>query len=295
MPKKTQFAFLIGVLAFALQVRAADPQAKKWLEEPVFRIAKNIDQRAIDDKPAHPLDAALKIAYDGLKRVRTEIDDCTVLMIKRERIDGKLGESQYMFTKVRERKVDQNGKVIVPLSVYTKFLKPRNLRGQEAIWVEGKNSENKLVAHASPTKFIQKRFTVWLDPDGKRATAGSKYRIYNAGLENFVLQMIEIAERDRNYGECKVNFYKNAAINDRVCTLIEVIHPHRRNHFTFHIARIYIDDKLGVPIRYASWGWPANSGGKPILQEEVTYLNIKVNVGLKDKDFDHNNPDYAFP
>ena len=63
MPKKTQFAFLIGVLAFALQVRAADPQAKKRLEEPLFRVAKTIDQQAVDNKPAHPLDAALKVAY----------------------------------------------------------------------------------------------------------------------------------------------------------------------------------------------------------------------------------------
>ena len=63
----------------------------------------------------------------------------------------------------------------------------------------------------------------------------------------------------------------------------------------YHIAHIYIDDEIGVPIRYSSWGWPKTAGGKPILLEEYTYVNIKVNVGLKDKDFDHNNPEYAFP
>jgi hypothetical protein len=27
--------------------------------------------------------------------------------------------------------------------------------------------------------------------------------------------------------------------------------------------------------------------------EEYTYVNMKVNVGLKDIDFDHTNPEYA--
>ena len=79
------------------------------------------------------------------------------------------------------------------------------------------------------------------------------------------------------------------------CTLLEVVHPVQRPHFDFHIARIYIDDELRIPIRFASWEWPAVAGGSPQLLEEFTYLNIKLNVGLTDLDFDSGNPNYAYP
>ena len=49
-----------------------------------------------------------------------------------------------------------------------------------------------------------------------------------------------------------------------------------------------------MPIYYASWSWPAPSSAEPILEEEYTYRNVKVNVGLDDQDFDIDNPDYRF-
>ena len=75
--------------------------------------------------------------------------------------------------------------------------------------------------------------------------------------------------------------------------MIEVRHPVKRPHFDFHIATIFIDHELNVPIRYASYSWPTEEGGEPVLLEEYTYLDVKLNVGLTDADFD---PDeYDFP
>ena len=80
-----------------------------------------------------------------------------------------------------------------------------------------------------------------------------------------------------------------------MCTLIEVRHPQPRPYFDFHIAHIFIDDELDIPIRYAAYSWPATAGGEPILEEEYTYLDVKVNVGLTELDFDADNPAYEFP
>ena len=55
-----------------------------------------------------------------------------------------------------------------------------------------------------------------------------------------------------------------------------------------------MDDELQLPIRYASYDWPAAPGQEPPLLEEYTYLNMKVNVGLTDADFDRGNKDYGF-
>ena len=57
---------------------------------------------------------------------------------------------------------------------------------------------------------------------------------------------------------------------------------------------MFIDKELNVPIRYAAYGWPEKKGGKPTLEEEYTYLNMKLNVGLTDADFNHENPKYNY-
>jgi hypothetical protein len=74
-------------------------------------------------------------------------------------------------------------------------------------------------------------------------------------------------------------------INGRGCTLLEVIHPTPRPHFDFNIARVYIDDELSLPVRYEAYSWPTQPGGKPELLECYTYLNLKINIGLQEKNF----------
>ena len=55
-----------------------------------------------------------------------------------------------------------------------------------------------------------------------------------------------------------------------------------------------MDDELHVPIRFAAYSWPETKDGKPVLQEEYTYRQVSLNVGLSDADFDPKNPAYGF-
>jgi hypothetical protein len=91
-----------------------------------------------------------------------------------------------------------------------------------------------------------------------------------------------------------VKYYVGAKVNDRVCTVIEVSHPVRRRDDGFYFARLFVDDELQLPIRYAAYDWPAQEEGQPRLVEEYTYLDLKLNVGLTDRDFDHRNESYGF-
>ena len=77
-------------------------------------------------------------------------------------------------------------------------------------------------------------------------------------------------------------------------TCIQVVHPVPRKNFTFNVARVYVDDELNLPVRYESYDWPDKPGGKPILLEEYTYTDIKMNNGFSDMDFSENNPKYHF-
>ena len=47
-------------------------------------------------------------------------------------------------------------------------------------------------------------------------------------------------------------------------------------------------------MRYVAYHWPAAEKAAPPVMEEYTYVNVKVNVGLTDKDFDPENPEYKF-
>jgi hypothetical protein len=91
-----------------------------------------------------------------------------------------------------------------------------------------------------------------------------------------------------------VRFFSGARINDCPCTWFEVVHPAQRSFFRFHLARIFVDDRLNIPIRYEAYAWPDTPGGSPELIEEYTYLDLKLNNAFSDEDFSIWNPAYHF-
>jgi hypothetical protein len=231
---------------------------------------------------AHPLQPALEIAQKGLAGIRANIQDYSATVVKRERIDGKLGEHEYMFAKIRQQ----------PFSVYLYFLGPDSVKGQEVIYVDGRNDGNMLAHAGSGVRAMMG--TVSLKPQSMLAMQGNRYPITELGVENLTRRLVEVAEHDKQFGECEVNFYPNAKVNGRICTCIQVVHPVPRRNFRFHLARVFIDDELTIPIRYEAYDWPQQPGGQPVLMEEYTYMNVKTNNGFTDADFDPANAAYKF-
>ena len=233
----------------------------------------------------HPLMPALRWARDGIGNIE-KIQDYSATMVKRERISGKVGETEYMFVKIRHR----------PLSVYVYFLGPTALKGREVIYVKGQRNGN-MLAH---TTGVQGKLlgVLELAPTGLIAMRGQRYPLTEIGVLNMTSRLIEVAEQDIKYGECEVKIFKGAEIkggkSSRICTCIQVVHPVPRRNFLFHLARIFVDDELNIPIRYESYDWPAKPGGPPQLLEEYTFLNLKLNNGFTDADFDVRNPNYKF-
>jgi hypothetical protein len=228
----------------------------------------------------HPLMPVLRWAYSGMENIE-RIRDYSTTVAKRERIGGRLLDYQYMFVKLRQK----------PFSVYMYFLGPPELKGQEVIYVEGQNN-GKLWAHG--VGFEAHFGTVSLKPDGFVAMKNQRYPLTELGILNMTRRLVEVGEDNKHYGECEVKFYEGAKINGRVCTMIEVVHPVPRRNFLFNVARIFVDKELNLPIRYESYDWPREPGGSPELIEEYTYLNLKLNNGFTDADFNIKNPNYKF-
>lgn len=251
---------------------------------------RGVENGGAENGDSHPLDPALTLARRGLDKIRTDIQDYTCYMVKRERVNGRLSQKETMYVKIRNRRQAARGDN-TPFSIYMRFVAPDNIKGREVIWVENHN-DNRMVAHDVGLKgFIRAN----LDPDGRMAMSGQRYPVYEAGIENLVVKLIEVAERDRKHGDCKVEFFRGATVQDRTCTVIRVTHPEKREPFDFYQAEVFIDDELQIPIRYVAYSWPETKGGSKRIEEEYTYLDVKVNVGLTDRDFDPDNPKYDFP
>ena len=275
---------LASSAAFAANRIAFGQEPRENLKEPVVRVGR-LEQ---PNGPVHPLNRAIKIAHASLDRMHESISDYTCTLIKQERIKGELMPTEHIHTEVRNEKV-ANGAVVQPFSVYLRFLKPDDISGRQVIYVKDANKD-KIVAREAkgPERFFG---WVWLKPDGVLAMRGQRYPITDIGIENLLTKLIERGTRDRKNDPkallTDVRFIKGAKINGRQCTVLEVTHPEKKPWFDFNVARVFMDDELQVPIRYAAYSWPTRPGGKMVLEEAYTYLNIKPNASLKDEAFNH--------
>lgn len=229
----------------------------------------------------HPLREALDFAYDAWDQMGS-IRDYTCRFVKRELIDGKMTPHEFMFLKVRNQ----------PFSVYFYALGPMRNRGDEAIYIEGRNN-GMVLAHTSG---IRDRIagTVELHPTSPRLMEGNLHPLTNIGIENLLRKLINFHEYESRYGECEVNVYPDVKVDDRACDCVQVVHPVPRRNFKFYLMRIYYDQEYKIPIRFEAYAWPQQQGGQPVLIEEYSYMDLKLNQNLTDADFDTNNPQYSF-
>ena len=233
----------------------------------------------------HPLMPVLRWAESERPNIAA-VKDYTAVLTKQENINGQVQGAQVMEIKIRHE----------PFSVYTKLRFPQDISGQQAIYVKGRN-DDKVLAHGVG---IQRPLgTLRLDPEGPIIMRNQKYPITDIGILNLIDKLLEVGREDVKFGECDVTYHEGVKLGTgpsaRECTMIQVVHPVPRQNFRFHIARIYVDKELNLPIRYESYDWPRREGETPMLLEVYTYTNLKLNVGLTDADFDHKNPAYNFP
>ena len=254
----------------------------------------------------HPLAPLMEYARGRLEQIDRRIEDYTCTLVKRERIDGRLPRETFAQVKIRHgvfrdegHRVFRgeghgevgDGEVGVPFSVYMRFLSPADARDREVVYAEGRHGGRLIVRKGGPSTPYM---TLALHPQGNAAMRGNHYPLTEIGVKNLIGRLIEVGEEELQYDEIEVRYIRGAKVNQRECTLVQVTHPVRRSHFRYHLARIFIDDELKLPIRFASYDWPPRKGGRPPLIEEYTYLDLKLNVGLSDWDFDHRNENYKF-
>lgn len=280
------FVGTAAVIYAARGPEGEDEESQGWLRGYGSLLGMRVDSKRSDNllgsagEGEHPLMPAIRWAHSAIDDIEA-IDDYSCTLVKRERVGGRLIGPQYLALKVRHR----------PFSVYLEYLAPRSLRGREVIYVAGENN-NKLVAH---TTGIQRRLLsrVSLRPTSRLAMTDNRYPITEVGILRLTQRLIEVGEHDMQQGNCQVAV-TSIDLDKQPCTCIEVVHPDASKDFLFHKAKIYIENKRRLPVRYEAYDWPENPGEQPPLIEEYTYLNLKLNNGFTDDDFSPDNPEYGF-
>ena len=84
-------------------------------------------------------------------------------------------------------------------------------------------------------------------------------------------------------------------VGDRACRLSQVTQPKSVPGADFYIVQVFLDTERQIPLRYAAFLWPQRPGDPPPLEEEYTYLDVELNVGLSEADFDPDNSEYNYP
>ncbi|MFO0950404.1 MAG: DUF1571 domain-containing protein [Isosphaeraceae bacterium] len=226
-----------------------------------------------------PIAAARQAIIDCQTRY-ARVEDYTCTFHKRERIEGKLIAPHVMKMKARSR----------PHSIYMKFETPN--KGREAIYVAGRNKGHVLAHDVGLFRVLAGTMT--LDPKGEMAMDECRHPITEAGLGPLIDTVAKHWAYELTPEGAVVSIHPGMTIGPRTVTLIESTHPTKRSDYLFHKVKLYIDHGLGLPIRFEAYDWPKSVGGTPDLVEEYTYVDLKLNVGLTDKDFDPNNRAYAF-
>jgi outer membrane lipoprotein-sorting protein len=207
------------------------------------------------------------------------VKDYSATFSKKELIGKKLIQ-QTMEMKFREK----------PFSVYFRYTSDDE-KGREVIYVDGKFN-NELLIHETGLKGLAG--TLRFKPSHPMVMGENRHQITDVGIANIARMAAEQYERDLTDPDLETKVYPKARLDDLPCTALVVKHARPGKDWAFSDIRVYYDHETKLPIHVERYGWPRRGEEKAPLVEEYTYRNLRLNVGLRDIDFDPRNPSYSY-
>ncbi len=201
-----------------------------------------------------------------------KVDNYTAIFHRVEFVDGKMIPEEVTVLKFKR-----------PFKIYMKWITPS--KGQESLYIEGAN-KNKIRAHGNGLiGFV----TVDLDPTGKQAMENSRHPITEAGLHNLVGKIATNLRRGLRSGELVSKDHGEQKVYGRKTRKLEGILPKDSSKgYYCHRCVVNLDLETMMPLKIQIFDWEDR------LVESYGYELLKLNPGLRDKDFDPKNPEYHF-
>jgi hypothetical protein len=226
--------------------------------------------RAQSEKSSKTTDDPMKEPLELIARAKTafaRVKDYSCKLIKRERFDGELSPNHVIELKVVQK----------PFSVSMLWQEPKELEGQEVVYVDGKYDGKMRV---KPGGLLGSVGFISLPTNDPRTRKSSKHRITEAGIGNLIEKCAEGWELERQLKATtvKIGTYTYAK---RRCTRVELTHANKRGgKIKFHKNVVYFDQLTNLPIRVENYGWPEEEGQSSPLIESFSYVNLRLNPGV---------------
>ena len=214
---------------------------------------------------------ALLSLLEKVESSYAHIRDYTAIFQKTERVDKKLKEEDGILVKFQK-----------PLKVYMKWM---NIPGKEALYVDGENS-NKVIAHCPGLLGL---WSWTFKPSDPALMNDNRHPITDIGFG----YIIEVMRRDiplaMEHQEVEVLRLDEESFAGRPTIVVEArFTPHDgRKYYTTRMV-CHIDKERLLPIGIACFD------ASDALQEQYSYKDVKLNVGLTEADFSKANKDYCF-
>jgi hypothetical protein len=220
---------------------------------------------------AAPMDEPIRILKEAQKAY-AEVRDYTCQFITKEKMGNTAPVENVINMRVRTD----------PFAVNLKWVEPKSLLGQEAVYAVGRNDGKMRVRSAGLLGAVG---FVTLDLNDARATETSKHSIAEAGIGNLLERYSSGWERERSWGMTEVQIAEYE-YNKRRCVRVETTHPTNPDgRFLYYCTVTYFDVETKLPIRVECYDWPQCEGAQPDLIEVFSYVNLKLNAGVKDDVF----------
>lgn len=259
------YIFFGGILGIFIIATGNASQAKpnndlKRIELEIINEIKSLPPNSHDcmEKP-------LQCILDAVKSFEN-VKDYKANFIKLERIKDKIQPEATILMEV----------VSNPFSLHMKYLEPRGSKGQEAIYISGKDP-NKM--RAKGAGFLGAIGFLTLDINDPKVCSNNRHNITDAGLEVLIKKLEHgwVEEARRKATEVIVT---DVVCYDRLCTRIELTHPTNPDgHFLFYKNIVFFDKENKLPIKIEGYSWPLNGESAP-LEESYGYKDLQLNVGL---------------
>jgi hypothetical protein len=213
------------------------------------------------------------VLLNEAKRKYAEVRDYTFLMQSQERVRGVMIEN-YTQCKVRTQ----------PFSVYMRWLAPERERDQEVCYVAGRNN-NKMRVRSR--RLGNGRLLGWMsvDTNDPRVMEHSRHTIQEAGLGHLIDQTIAHMDMENKLGKTQVKIAEYNC-NNRRAIRIDTVRTERLPQFYCYRSVLYLDAETKLPLRTENYDWPRAGGAADgDLLEMFSYVDLRLNVGLTDQDF----------
>jgi hypothetical protein len=222
--------------------------------------------------PADPMKEPLELVTKA-KAAFAKVKDYSCRLIKRERLEGELSCNHVIDLKVRND----------PFSVSMVWQEPKDLEGQEVVYVAGKNDGKMRVRPGGLLGSVGFLSLPITDP---RTRKTSKHKITEAGIGSLIEQCEKGWELERKLKvtAVKISTYTYAK---RRCTRVELTHSGKAGGQLKHYKNVvYFDQKTDLPIRVENYGWPEDDKQPPPLIESFSYVNLRTNPGVVAETFE---------